>query len=198
MAALLVVLASASPRRRELLANLGVQFQCTAADIDETPQVTESPADYVARIAREKCLSVACSLTSPCVVLGADTSVVLGDQILGKPQDTEHAHAMLRSLSNKQHRVLTGLYVHSPQGGVCDLVETEVEFIALTDATISAYLATDESWDKAGGYGIQGVGGAFVKRIAGSYSNVVGLPLSETWALLSRSGVVCSLDGVAV
>ncbi|MFK7975012.1 MAG: nucleoside triphosphate pyrophosphatase [Halioglobus sp.] len=189
-----LVLASASPRRRELLVGLGVVFTCEPASIDETPLPGESPSVYVARMANEKAATVLRRRkASPGVVLGADTCVVLEREILGKPKSPKHARAMLRDLSGCTHVVMTAIAVGggTRSEGVFEsiVVSTHVTFTALSDAAINAYLDTQEPWDKAGGYGIQGIAGAFVQRIDGSYSNVVGLPLAETRSLLVASGV---------
>jgi septum formation protein len=189
-----LVLASASPRRRALLEQLGVDFLCHPAQIDETPRSTEQPADYVERMAREKATAVAaCYPLQLHVVLAADTTVVLGEDVLGKPAGHFDALAMLARLSGRSHTVLTAVCVHGAGGPRCELVETQVEFAALSREVCQAYLATEEPWDKAGAYAIQGLGGAFVRSIRGSYSNVVGLPLHETWRLLSRNGIATAL-----
>lgn len=192
-----LILASASPRRRELLAQLGVACVCEPADIDETPQADESPGDYVRRMAREKAATVAARYpAAERAVLAADTTVVLDDAVLGKPRDHFHGLAVLARLSGRRHTVLTAVCLQSATGCSCELVETSVQFVALSRETCEAYLATDEPWDKAGCYGIQGLGGAFVSSIQGSYSNVVGLPLSETWQLLVAHGIKTALENV--
>tara|TARA_R110000823_G_scaffold91174_3_gene201085 strand:+ start:3122 stop:3730 length:609 start_codon:yes stop_codon:yes gene_type:complete len=190
-----LVLASASPRRRELLQLLGVRFQSDAANIDETPLIGEAPADYVQRMAREKAASVSARLQQTAAVLAADTTVVLDDEILGKPVDAGDGLAMLARLSGREHRVMTALCLACSGVESTRLVTTEVTFAVLDRATCEAYLASDEPWDKAGGYGIQGLGGALVRSIRGSYSNVVGLPLAETRELLEQHGVATALDG---
>ncbi len=194
MAARQLILASASPRRAELLRQLGVRFSVEPAHIDESVTPGEPPADYVQRMAREKSAAVAHGRSAADrVVLGADTTVVLGDEALGKPADRAEGLAMLQRLSGRVHRVYTAVALAGP--GVADacLVCTEVEFLALEKSVCEAYLDSGEPWDKAGGYAIQGLGGALVRRIAGSYSNVVGLPLAETWELLSDCGVATGL-----
>jgi septum formation protein len=189
-----LVLASASPRRQELLQQLGVQFTCDPADIDETGIPGEAPAAYVERIAREKALRVAARHQDvDCVVLAADTAVVVDADVLGKPRDHFDGLAMLARLSGRSHSVFTAVCLHRTGGISCELVETRVEFIPLSKELCEAYLATDEPWDKAGAYGIQGLAGAFVRRIHGSYSNVVGLPLCETWQLLRANGIATHL-----
>lgn len=189
-----LILASASPRRAELLSQIGVACRCEPADIDESRRAGEAPGDYVARMALEKAQRVAGRHDKEAVaVLGADTSVVIDEDVLGKPADRFDALGMLARLSGRSHNVMTAVCLVLPDGEPGSvLVETRVDFIALDHQLCEAYLATDEPWDKAGGYGIQGVAGAFVKAIQGSYSNVVGLPLAETWQLLSAANI----DGV--
>lgn len=181
-----LVLASASPRRQELLAMLRPNFECLPSDIDESISAGESASDYVHRMAVEK--AQACPIQDA-VVVAADTSVVLDEQILGKPANTDHARTLLRNLSGRTHRVLTSVAVR--RGKICRsvTVETEVDFVSLSDDLIACYLLTDEPWDKAGAYGIQGFAGSFVSAIRGSYSSVVGLPLVETRELLADFGL---------
>ena len=190
-----LVLASGSPRRRELLEGLGLSFVVEPANIDEAQWEGEPPADYVKRMAREKAAATAARLPQEgCVILASDTSVVYGEKTLGKPVDSEDARATLRLLSGKTHQVLTAVCLRTAQAQDIELVTTAVSFAPLSDVTIESYLETDEPWDKAGSYGIQGLAGAFVTRIEGSYSNVVGLPLAETRAMLLRFGVRTALD----
>ena len=189
-----LILASASPRRAALLDQLGATYTIEPAHVDESQVTGESPQAYVQRIAQEKARTVAARFPPPShVVLAADTSVVVDNSILGKPQDVDEAMAMLSRLSGRWHTVLTAVCLSSAHGTHCEVVATEVEFIALADAVCSAYLATTEPWDKAGAYGIQGLGGAFVRSIRGSYTNVVGLPLCETWQLLGAHGIATAL-----
>jgi len=181
-----LLLASSSPRRRELLSLLVSDFESSAPDIDEIPRTAESPADYVARLAREKAKA---GVADQWVSLGSDTTVAMGLEILGKPRDREDAAAMLRALSGNTHEVHTAVaaaYGDSIETVTCT---TSVHFTELSEATIEQYLLTDEPWDKAGAYAIQGYAGAFVSQIRGSYSSVVGLPLCETRALLIEAGV---------
>ena len=182
-----LILASSSPRRAELLRQMGARFTICPASIDETPRFDERAADYVERMAREKALLVAANQPDA-LILGSDTSVVLDNEILGKPTDAADAKAMLAALSGRRHQVLTAVAVAS--AGDCDscLVKTEVSFYRLTAEQIAAYVATGEPMDKAGSYGIQGFGGIFVEQLQGSYSAVVGLPLQETSALLAAAG----------
>ncbi|MHA7926570.1 MAG: Maf family protein [Marinobacter sp.] len=182
-----IILASASPRRAELLQQIGLNFSVLPADIDETPEPDEAPEHYVERLAREKALAVA--ETSPeCLVLGSDTSVVLDGIILGKPSDPADARDTLARLSGATHQVMTAVAL--AKEGQCQscLVITEVGFRGLSAGEIEAYVASGEPMDKAGSYGIQGLGGIFVNELRGSYSAVVGLPLQETAALLAGAG----------
>ncbi len=182
-----IILASASPRRSELLAQIGVPFSVQPAHIDETPRTAERPAAYVERLAREKALAVAAAFAGD-LVLGSDTSVVLNGVILGKPVDSKEAMATLGALSGTTHQVMTAVAL--ARGSHCEsrLVTTEVTFRGLTKQEIAAYVASGEPMDKAGSYGIQGLGGIFVKELKGSYSAVVGLPLQETATLLAEAG----------
>ena len=183
-----LILASASPRRHALLTQLGVSFSVQSADIDETPMPAEAAREYVERMASEKAKTVA-AFYSNCAVLAADTSVVVDGDILGKPADARAGLAMLARLSGRTHQVMTGICLIANSSSIVESVITDVTFAGLDRATCEAYLATDEPYDKAGGYGIQGLGGAFVSSIQGSYSNVVGLPLHETWALLTAQRI---------
>lgn len=191
-----LILASASPRRRELLDQLGVHYRCEPADIDERRESGEKPADYVQRMAREKAAAVFERHPGEAVaVLAADTSVVIDEDVLGKPRDHFDALGMLARLSGRSHSVLTGICLCAADG-IChaETVETRVRFVQLTPEHCEAYLATREPWDKAGAYAIQGLAGAFVSGIEGSYSNVVGLPLTQTWQLLSGHGIATALE----
>ena len=184
-----LILASGSPRRAELLTQIGVAFQIVPADIDETPISGELAADYVQRMANEKAAAVA-ALYRHRVVLGADTSVIVDGEIWGKPLSRQHAKVMLTSLSGRCHQVITALAVYNSAS--LDVVQsvTEVQFGALTAAQIHAYIATGDADDKAGAYGIQGAAGCFVKHLSGSYSGVMGLPLYETAVLLGKAGII--------
>ncbi len=185
---LALVLASASPRRRELLAGQGLSFEVRVSDVPEVPRVGEPAADFTLRVAGDKAAAVAKYVTGA-VVVAADTAVVLGARILGKPIDPDDACAMLASLSGNTHEVVTGVCVRGPDREERFAVRTAVRFRALQPAEIRAYVAGGEPLDKAGAYAIQGSGGAFVEAIFGSYSNVVGLPLAETLAALRRAGI---------
>ncbi|MBB1390639.1 septum formation inhibitor Maf [Shewanella sp. SG44-6] len=186
------VLASTSPRRKELLAQAGFSqadfsFQLVAPDIDETPRLTETPQQYVCRLAVEKAqagLALSGHIIAP-KVLGSDTIVVLNDQILGKPIDQDDAKRMLTLLSGKTHEVMTAVALTDGEQTFSRLCRTQVSFCDLSAADIDAYVASGEPMDKAGAYGIQALGGCFVQSISGSYSAVVGLPLVETRELLA-------------
>lgn len=184
-----IILASASPRRSELLAGMGVPFTVQPAHIDETPRESEPPGAYVERLAREKALAVYAEHPQQ-LVLGSDTSVILDQTILGKPGDAAEARDMLTRLSGRTHQVITAIAVVTEGGCQSLQVLTEVTFRSLSEEEIAAYVATGEPMDKAGGYGIQGLGGIFVKQLKGSYSAVVGLPLQETAALLADAGCI--------
>ncbi|WP_298441144.1 Maf family protein [uncultured Ferrimonas sp.] len=182
-------LASTSPRRQQLLAQLGYQFDLLSPQLDETPLPGEAAADLVLRLAQGKAQAGLALLAgdAPVQVLGSDTIVVLDGQILGKPRDEADAKAMLRGLSGRRHQVMTAIAVATRSGCQRQLIHTEVEFCPLTEADIDAYWHSGEPADKAGSYGIQGLGGNFVVAINGSYSAVVGLPLVETKQLLNAS-----------
>ncbi len=191
----MLVLASASPRRRTLLTGAGLVFAIEAASVDETWHPGELPRAYVLRVARAKARTVYERAVNrhdrlPGLrVLAADTTVAIGDQVYGKPIDARHAAAMIGDLAGREHLVHTAVVVieAKPSGSAGErhrIVSTRVRFRALTSDEIAAYIATGEPFDKAGGYGIQGEGGALVDVVHGSYTNVVGLPLAETLALL--------------
>lgn len=183
----MIVLASASPRRKELLQQIGVPFVVLVADIDETPLQGETPSDYVARLAVAKARQVAQQTDLP--VLAADTTVVLGGHILGKPESAKHWRQMLASMSGQQQEVMTAVALVTGDVVEFRVVNTRVSFRCLSAAMIDAYIATGEGLDKAGGYGIQGMGAVLVSAIEGSYSNVVGLPLAEVSQLLEQAGL---------
>lgn len=184
-------LASRSPRRAELLTQIGVRFAVLAADVDETPQADEPPERYVERIALAKAWAAHEALAgAPALpVLAADTSVVLDGRILGKPRDGAHARSMLRALSDRAHHVLTAIALLSNGQVWTELSLSRVVFRALRDEELLAYWRTGEPQDKAGGYAIQGLGALFVAGLEGSYSGVMGLPLYETGRLLARAGI---------
>lgn len=186
-------LASGSPRRRELLTQVGVPFCAISADIDETPLAEESPSAYVERLARGKAAAgrktIVCD-TDFCV-LGADTAVVLDGKILGKPLDEADALAMLMMLSGQEHEVLTAIALIDGERCESLVVRSLVRFRRIDRDEAAAYWASGEPLDKAGGYGIQGLGAVFVAGLNGSYSAVVGLPLCETCDLLRHFGIPC-------
>jgi septum formation protein len=179
-------LASASPRRRQLLAQVGLAPAVAPSDVDETPHPGEAPAAYARRVAEDK--ARACAATG--AVLAADTVVALEGRILGKAADAAEARAMLADLSGRTHEVHTAVVLKDPAGALHGVVvTTEVRFRRLDAAEIARYVETGEPMDKAGAYGIQGEGGALVAWVHGSYTNVVGLPLEETLALLAQVGL---------
>jgi septum formation protein len=178
-----IVLASRSPRRSELLTAAGIDFDVLAADIDETPHPHETPAAYVERLAREKASAVF-ALRPDARVLGADTTVTIDGEILGKPVDEADAVRMLRLLSGRVHDVHTGVSLVSGAGIESAVDTTRVWFAEMTDEDISWYVATGEPVDRAGAYAIQGFASRFIPRIEGSYSNVVGLPVALVSSIL--------------
>ncbi|WP_223486262.1 Maf family protein [Pseudomonas sp. A-RE-19] len=186
-------LASGSPRRRELLTQIGVPFSAISADIDETPLPEESPSAYVERLARGKAEAGHGMVVSDAdfCVLGADTAVVLDGKILGKPVDEADACAMLMLLSGCEHEVLTAIAVRDGERCESMVVRSLVRFRTIGRDEAAAYWASGEPRDKAGGYGIQGLGAVFVAGLNGSYSAVVGLPLCETCELLGHFGIPC-------
>jgi septum formation protein len=187
----MLVLASASPRRRELLTQAGFSFEVHPADISENLFPGEDPIAYVTRLAREKAQAVYKEITKapapPLVVLGADTTVTLDDHILGKPEDAADAARMLRLLSGRTHRVITGVAVVTATSTKVAAESTAVSFLALSDAEITDYIATGEPMDKAGAYAIQGFAARWIPRIEGCYFNVVGLPISLVSTLLAST-----------
>lgn len=186
-------LASASPRRRELLAQIAVPCVTQIASIDETPLPAEPAAVYVERLALEKARAGLRALgeRADAVVLGADTAVVLDGRILGKPADFAESREMLLSLSGRSHQVMTAVALVGAGRESSRVVTSEVGFRTLGEAEIEAYWASGEPCDKAGSYGIQGLAAVFVNRVQGSYSAVVGLPLCETAEMLGQFGIAC-------
>ncbi|MCU1715633.1 Maf family protein [Pseudomonas sp. 5P_3.1_Bac2] len=186
-------LASSSPRRRELLTQIGVAFRSHVLPIDETVLAGEAPAAYVERLARAKAGAALADLpeAATAVVLGADTCVLLDGQILGKPRDQADSMAMLSALSGRSHQVLSAVALASAQRVEARVVSAEVSFRPISAAEIEAYWASGEPQDKAGSYAIQGLGAIFVRHLQGSYSAVVGLPLCETAALLAAFAIPC-------
>ena len=191
-----LVLASASPRRKMLLAEAGLRFRIEPANLDEKALPGEAPANQAARLAREKarCIAARWAGDTPCIVLAADTLVLLGERVLGKPAGPREAEAHLASLSGRTHRVITGVAVmHSDDLVPSEIsVESEVTMRPASAAEIRAYVATGEPLDKAGAYALQGQGRRFVERVVGSESNVIGLPMQETLQLLRSFGLVAS------
>lgn len=188
-----LVLASGSPRRAEILRNTGFAFDVQPANVDESRLPDEPAADYVLRLAREKAHIAAQQMqaqSGPSICIGADTTVVLGKHLLGKPESIEEARWMLRELSGQTHEVLTGIaLVTAPDLRELTHVETtRVTFAELSEDEIENYLASGEPFDKAGAYGIQGLAGKYVTRIEGCYFNVMGLPLSRLWRMLRELG----------
>jgi septum formation protein len=183
-----IILASASPRRSELLDQIKVRHSVYPVDIDETPRQDEVPLDYVLRMANEKSLACVERLGLQIPVLAADTTVVLGSRIFGKPADCEDALAMLMQLSGKTHQVYSAISLRGKEHNQA-VSQTEVTFKHLTEQEAMAYWLSGEPIDKAGSYAIQGIGGRFVESIKGSFSGVVGLPLFETAELLLKEGI---------
>ncbi|ACT49866.1 Maf family protein [Methylovorus glucosotrophus] len=186
-------LASRSPRRAELLQQLGLETIFMAADVDESPLPDEAPHDYVLRLARAKAETGLAAWQAQggeaLPLLAADTTVAIDGLILGKPEDDADARAMLLRMSGRWHEVHTGVAVASASGVHVRLSTTRVEMTTLDEATIQAYIATGEPRDKAGAYGIQGLASTFIRRIEGSYSGVMGLPVFETSELLKQAGI---------
>jgi septum formation protein len=191
-----LVLASASPRRVEILRNAGIAFEVRAAVIDESPHEGEGPSDYVQRLALEKARAVADdnanqpAIYEPTIFIAADTTVVIDAEMLGKPESEEDARRMLRLLSGRVHEVHTGLALIRRPGAWEKVAEeiTRVMFARLSDNEIESYIASGEPFGKAGGYAVQGIAGRYVTRIEGCYFNVVGLPLARLYALLREAG----------
>ena len=172
-----LVLASASPRRKQILKRAGIPFSARTAAIDEQRRGGEAPETCVRRLAREKALAISSDPDE--IVLAADTVVVAGGRILGKPADVADARDMLRLLSGREHEVVTGICLKHASGTIVDLERTRVRFVSLTDEEIADYAASGEPMDKAGAYAIQGGASKFIDRIEGCYFNVVGLPIAR-------------------
>ena len=188
----MIYLASQSPRRAELLRQIGVSHSVQAADIDERRAVGETPVEYVNRMAKTKARVVAERVgerDSSWVVVAADTTIALDGDVIGKPADRTDCSRILRMLSARQHQVLTAVAVATPDWLEHRLSRSRVEFRALREPEINAYCASDEPYDKAGAYAIQGMAAVFIERIEGSYSGVMGLPLCETAELLRRAQI---------
>jgi septum formation protein len=187
-----IILASASPRRAEILRNAGIPFEARAAVLDESRRPGELRADYVRRLALAKARASAAAQpdSGDSLFIGADTVVVAADEILGKPKSAEDARRMLRLLNGTLHEVHTGLAIVRRPGAMEAVIEevTRVTFAPFPEEEIEVYIATGEPFDKAGAYGIQGIGGRYVSRIEGCYFNVMGLPLARLWLLLREFG----------
>ena len=185
-----LILGSTSPRRASLLSQLGLPFEVLAPEVDETHFAAEKPVAYVTRMSNEKHAAVSNGLDSGSLIISADTVVLIDDDILGKPVDEQEGFSMLRRLSGTQHRVLTSVTIGLPgDKNEQFVIETIVRFRTLATIECEAYWRTGEPQDKAGGYGIQGVGAIFIESIQGSYTNVVGLPLTETAQVLRGFGI---------
>jgi len=186
-----IILASSSPRRQQMLADMGLHFSVHAAEIDETAMSGETGRAFVMRMAADKARAVGCVYRDKWVVAG-DTVVILGDEILGKPRDCGDAVKMLMKLSGRSHYVLSAiaLHRHLDQRSFIEVARSKVEFFPFAEDVARAYVATGEPLDKAGSYGIQGKGAVLVHSISGSYTNIVGMPLGELVELLVREGVI--------
>ena len=182
-----LILASQSPRRRELLTMLGLEFTVQAADIDETMDPDLPPAEAVQAVSRKKAAAI--QAPADTVILAADTVVVIDGRILGKPHSTEEAAQMLRLLSGREHTVITAMTLRCGEKECCEAVCTGVKFRELTDAEIAAYIRTGESMDKAGAYAVQGVGAVLIEEIHGDYYTVMGLPLCTLGRRLQEFGI---------
>ncbi len=182
----MIILASGSPRRRELLHQVGLEFAVKVFEIDESCLPQESPRDYVHRLAQAKARAAQRHLSKDCIVIAADTTVTIAGQILGKPCDQAEAFTMWRLLSGQTHHVLTAVAIACGERLLSTVVATAVHMLPLSEQQMQAYWESGEPLGKAGGYAIQGRAAAFIPRIEGSYSNVVGLPLAETLQLLKQ------------
>ncbi len=180
-----VILASSSPRRKELLSKAVSEFNVIPADIDETVTMGESPLAYVERMAKEKAMCLVKEYQEA-IVIGCDTTVVLGDEIMGKPKDDKDAYRMLQKLSGTTHQVLTSVYIQTPKDVFQKTETVDVVFYPLDDLDIRHYIATTEHKDKAGAYGIQGQGALFVKEISGDYYSIVGFPIGYVNQVLKK------------
>jgi septum formation protein len=187
-----LILASASPRRVELLRAAGVAFDAMPVEVDERPHPGEPPERYVARLADAKASAVRCRVSGS-LVLAADTAVVVDGQMLGKPENEEDAARMLRILSGRAHLVLTGLALQDTARALSHVESTLVHFLPLSESEVAWYVSTGEPCGKAGAYAVQGLASRFVTRIEGSYSNVVGLPIAAVYRLLREFGGVDGL-----
>jgi septum formation protein len=187
-----IVLASSSPRRAELLGRIGLEFEVVPPLVEENYIKGESPVDFVLRASKEKSLSVSTNLNSEFIVIGADTIVVLDEEILGKPRNEREAKSMLERLSGRDHHVITGLTILRPKQEILynDFIQSEVKFKSLYPWEVKGYIKTKEPLDKAGGYGAQGIGAFMIEEIHGSFTNVVGLPLAQLSDALTKLGIL--------
>lgn len=192
-----IILASTSPRRKELLQSVGIKFEVIAPLSDESLLHNENPKDYALRLALEKAISVSQNLEGDFLVIGADTVVVVDDEILGKPSNVEGARAILSKISGREHHVLTAFSISKPKNTIMhsEVVDTKVRVKTLEPDEIEGYIKTGEPMDKAGAYGIQGIGSFLIKGIEGSYTNVVGLPLVEVLEALKKLGALKLFSG---
>ncbi|QJW45287.1 septum formation inhibitor Maf [bacterium BFN5] len=184
-----IILASASPRRKELLEQIGCQFSIMTSDITEDNTLAILPHKLAVQHAQSKAVDVASKLADDDIVIGADTVVVLDGKVFGKPADAVQAKQMLTCLAGRSHHVITGIAVVRGKEVWTDFTQTQVDFISLTNDEIDRYIATGEPMDKAGAYAIQGIGALFVDHIHGCYTNVVGLPLNNLARLLKKAGI---------
>lgn len=182
----MLILASQSPRRQEILRNAGLAFDVRVSGIEEVPEPGEKPADYVLRLACDKAKAVSAGETD--YVLAADTIVLLGDAILEKPQSVDEARSMLRRLSGREHEVMTGVCLRRGEASWPHVERTRVVFNKMSEEEIDAYARSGEPMDKAGAYAIQGLASKFISRVEGCYLNVVGLPMAEVYRLLKQAG----------
>lgn len=187
------ILASASPRRRELLASIGLDFDVLPSHVPEVLREGEAPEEYVARLSRDKAEALATAHPARWVI-AADTTVLLGEELLEKPADPADAARMLGAIAGRTHIVYTGVTLRNVEWNYREtrVEETEVQMLPLTDAEIDWYVGTGEPLDKAGAYAAQGIGGVFIESIRGSYSNVVGLPLATLYQMLQRAGIAAT------
>jgi len=184
------ILASASPRRRELLASIGLEFDVIPSAVPEVREAGESPEEYVARLSREKASAIAAKNAERWII-AADTTVLLGEELLEKPLDGADAKRMLATIAGKTHIVYTGVTLQNAAGGYHDtrVAESEVRMLPLLEREIAWYVTTGEPLDKAGAYAVQGIGAMFIDSVHGSYTNVVGLPLALLYQMLKRAGI---------
>lgn len=182
------ILASSSPRRRELLASIGIDFEVIPSHVPEVHQEGEAPEEYVARLSRDKAHAIASAHPARWVI-AADTTVLLGEQLLEKPVDAADAARMLATIAGRTHVVYTGVTVQNGESSETRVAESEVRMLPLSPADIEWYVRTGEPLDKAGAYAVQGIGAMFIDSIHGSYTNVVGLPLATLFQMLRRAGI---------